>query len=65
MNTSVVGYVIEQATMPIEEHIAKIAGDKVRQSCCPANQCEGLCGVAIIRYKMIWHNEWAEYARGN
>jgi hypothetical protein len=66
ITTSDAGYVLEKATIPIEERLAKIAGEKVRQFCCKdVAQCEGLCGVAVHEYRMLWAREWEKYARGN
>jgi len=66
LNTPYVGYVLERTTIPIEEKIARIVTEKVRANCCKGNvECEGLCGVAIHEYRMLWAREWAEYARGN
>lgn len=65
MSNPYIGYILEKATIPIEEKIAKVVSGKVRHNCCHDNQCEGLCGVAMHEYRILWVKEWQDYARSN
>ena len=65
MKPDYVGYILEKATIPIEERIASVVSEKVRSRCCPEMKCEGLCNVARHTYRMLWAREWERYVMGN
>lgn len=61
-----VGYILEAATEPIVEHLAKKAMEKAKWMCGECQiSCEDTCSVIQHEYHALMLREWQLYAMGN